>query len=1558
MAIRGGPAWVGGWSLALLLAAPAGAQSVSCTASGVQVGIAMTAGSTSRAANCVGLYRCYPPVLGGVSYEILPAGCNPKAQSCSVRATVPAEFPGHAESPDDIGSGALLQWKDAQSAVVGACGLVGSEIFFERGDAWIQIGGFSCAAGASLAGEYTLQADVCRTGCPQPVAERRATISINLSPPQLEAIFCKKPPASGCPGKAPAGACCLGPGGGSSPGGGGGGTGGDGTGPGAHLYYLAGGVGHPDHPGAAVWQPALGRYWSHTYAERIVLDPNDSHVWLITMYGTYVEFSGLSGGVYATTRPSDDYRKLHRTAAGWELRSLDGTVQSFDAAGRWSRMVDRNGNARVADYSAGPLTRVTMPDGRREDFVYHPGGKLAEIREVGIDGTTGRSWLYTWSGDDLVRIARPDGTALEFFYGDARFPGYMTRRDLVATDLARRIEAAWEYDASGNVAKTWRGDPVSNGLNAVDLHTFSYTNPALPTQTAVTDPLGKVTTYTIARDSGSNKPKITKIEGDCPVCASGPNTTMTYADAANPLLPTRKIDGRGFETQYAYNANGRMTSKTEAAGTPLARTMTWQYGNASFPAFPTRIETPSTSGGSALRTTVLSYNASGDLETRTEQGAESGSSFTFATATTYNAAGQPLTMNPPGHGTADVMTYTYDPLRGNLLPATRTDPLIGATLFGYDALNRRTTVTDPNGLQTVTSYDAHDRVTSVIQKGATAADDLATTHIYNAFGDLLRTILPRGNVIEYAYDPAGRLISIERKADTATRRERTFYTLDAYGHRTKEELQRWNGTAWVTDSFTDYVYTSRCHLDKVIHPGGAVTEYGYDCEGNLERVWDPNHPKGSNPTATQTYAYDALNRLTSVTQPWTGAGGGSAVTSYGYDVHDHLTRVTDAEGNITTYTYSDRDLMTRQVSPVSGTTAYVYDEHGELTSETDARGVTINRAVDVLDRVTAVSYPNPDLNIAYTYDDPAVPFSKGRLTRIARPGSVIGYLYDRFGRVLQDGELTYGHDKNSNPSSLVYPGGVEAVTTYDHADRPATLLARRSGKPDQPLVTASAYLSAGPLSSLTLGNGLAETRSFTQRYFPSSITLGSLLNWSYSTDNIGNILSITDVLNATNNRTYGYQDSHYFLTQGNGPWGPRAWTYDKIGNRLTETRGAVTDSYYYLPSPSGRTPILSQIQLGAGGTRTYQYGLAGHLEKITAGTDATTFRNDDAGRLAGLEKSNTGVSFRYDGRSYLTLADADALPFLDGFESGNICAWSGALGIISVPVCPVIPVVRPTYSSEGLLHALTRNTVPERSLVFYFAGRPVAQLELSGGTESWKFLTTDHLGTPVAATSAAGTLLWQGGFEPFGADWSGAGGAGVFLRFPGQWEEGVWDGAGNKQYYNVHRWYEQYTGRYTRPDPLPIKPAPLPYIYVVSRPTVYTDSLGLAPVRNNSPYPIPYKPEENDQLRLCLPGASCEADGVYPPTCSDFPVKLVNGCDAEIGTDGKLRIYCPFFNIDAKGLKRKFPRLGQRFIGGKTTSEFHQDHKDWLIPNGKPFCGCEPPLGLQLPPIAAGDPNI
>ena len=702
---------------------------------------------------------------------------------------------------------------------------------------------------------------------------------------------------------------------------------------------------------------------------------------------------------------------------------------------------------------------------------------------------------------------------------------------------------------------------------------------------------------------------------------------------------------------------------------------------------------------------------------------------------------------------------------------------------------------------------------------------------------------------------------------------------------------------------------------------------------------------------TALYQYDALDRLTSVTQPWGGAGGGFTVTSYDYDVQDHLTQVTDAEGNVSSYTYSDRDLLTEEISPVgdqqakinfiegkgspaprdrplatataavtlTATTTYAYDPHGELSQTTDPRGVVVTRTVDALDRVTRVDYPGTALDVDTVYDTQptacgGTSFPVGRLGSITRDGQAVETCYDRFGRVTRDGELTYDHDDNGNRSTIGYPGNVQASISYDFADRPESLTVTTPGG-TEPVVTAASYLPGGPLSELALGSGPGqrrETRAFDGRYAPTAIGVSGDpagvgdRTWSYTTDPVGNVLEIVEqgactsgpvVLEAQtvrtaetftscttieagngftvegpsgdvtfqaqgtitlsdgfsvgsgarfiaasgdlpplSRRTFAYQDVQYFLTGAAGPW-PEAleWTYDQIGNRLTETRtppgGApVTDTYQYLANDAtGDSPVLDQITLGIGGTRGYTWDAAGNLDQVAAGANIIDFTFDDESRLASVGRAVADVSsgFLYDGRSFLRSAVE-----LQGDPPAEAAS------------------VRPVYSSDGSLQVLRRKaapTDPEELVVFlYFAGRPVAQLTIAGtGAETWTYLTTDHLGTPILATDASGAVVWQGGFEPFGTDWQantpdGALASGVYLRSPGQWEDRTWSAAtsGVGTYNNVYRTYSYQVGRYLRPDPWGILPperdAANLYLYGRANPLRFMDLVGLDALTQDS----------------------------------------------------------------------------------------------------------------------------
>ena len=198
---------------------------------------------------------------------------------------------------------------------------------------------------------------------------------------------------------------------------------------------------------------------------------------------------------------------------------------------------------------------------------------------------------------------------------------------------------------------------------ALTATSLAYDNPFEPQQTTVTIYRGATEKDTVIYNLSrtvqwkGEKARVTSISGDCPTCGLGPSAQLFYEDPENPLLPTRILDGRNVETQLAYDAHGQVVSKTEAAGMPESRTTAYDY-DPTFPALPARIDMPSTSGGTALRSTVIGYDVQGNATSRRQQGSEDGSFFDLETVTIFNATGQPLSIDPPGHSAQDQTIYT------------------------------------------------------------------------------------------------------------------------------------------------------------------------------------------------------------------------------------------------------------------------------------------------------------------------------------------------------------------------------------------------------------------------------------------------------------------------------------------------------------------------------------------------------------------------------------------------------------------------------------------------------------------------------------------------------------------------------------------------------------------------------------------------------------------------------------------------------------------------------------------------------------------------------------
>jgi YD repeat-containing protein len=251
------------------------------------------------------------------------------------------------------------------------------------------------------------------------------------------------------------------------------------------------------------------------------------------------------------------------------------------------------------------------------------------------------------------------------------------------------------------------------------------------------------------------------------------------------------------------------------------------------------------------------------------------------------------------------------------------------------------------------------------------------------------------------------------------------------------------------------------------------------------------------------------------------------------------------------------------------------------------------------------------------------------------------------------------------------------------------------------------------------------------------------------------------------------------------------------------------------------------------GTTTYSYDRLGmlRLEKreVTgvATPYETRYRHDaDGNRSAIIYPSGQTITFGYDafGRpvtaataSASLVTNASYAPFgpLESLVLGNgttqtmphdaryrvtqnkLTSTAGTSHSTTTPMTPSAPGwsrrTRPPgqyerysfYSPELQLLAETDATLAPSMAYEYvwFAGRPLAQLDIATSTVHWTF--ADHLGTPLLQTDASATIDWRAEHEPYGRVHTFRARATRHqpLRFPGQ----EYDDAVSDREYNVFR---------------------------------------------------------------------------------------------------------------------------------------------------------------------------
>jgi RHS repeat-associated protein len=878
--------------------------------------------------------------------------------------------------------------------------------------------------------------------------------------------------------------------------------------------------------------------------------------------GTSIRLAITGSGF--TVTDDDDNVEIYNTAGVLQsITSRSGVVQtiSYDSSGRFHGVLDSFGNSIT-------VTRNAQSD----------------IQTLTLNG--GGSVSYAYDGANrLTTVTNLDGTTRSYVYGNGNFVNALTS----IIDESGTTLSTWAYNGQEQATST------QEALGA-DAQTLSYNSNGSVT---VTDALGAVRTLTYTRIGDINK--VNSISGSqCPTCQEWAATTY---------------DSAGFvSSRTDYNGNVTCYSNDPVRGLELVRVEGFASGSscpsnmASYT--PTGIQrkistTYSTTWREpmtiteATRTTSFTYDGSGNALTKTVTDTSVSPNVARTWTFTYNSYGQVLTAKSPRTDLNSTTTFQYYTCSsgsqcGQLQLLTNA---VGqsTTYNTYNAYGQPLTITDPNGTVTTLTYDARQRVTSR-QVGTDT-----TSYSYYPTGLLNIVTLPDSSTLTMTYDGAHRLTKIADGAGNYV-----SYTLDALGNRTAESAYDTTNTLSRTHS---RVFNSLSQLYQDIGANSAsTTTIGYDANGNPVSTAAPL----SRNTGSQ---YDALNRLTQITDPASG------VTVVSYDTSDNVASVIDPISLTTSYTHNGFNDLTQQVSHATGTTTYAFDSGGNLQTQTDARGAAATSAYDALNRVTSTAFTLggvTDQTLSYSYDTGTN--AKGRLTGVSDAAHSMAWSYDPLGRVTGMGQtvggitksIGYGYN-NGDITTITTPSG--QTVTYSYADHQITGITINSTT----LLTNAAYEPFGPVRGWTWGNSTSEVRLYNTDGNPSQLSSVEASSLSYDAG-----YRITSVSNTTNNAlswTLGY-DSLDRTTSASETGSSLGYSYDADGNRLTQT-GASVPSALWTAGASVTYNARGRMSSAAqGGTTTYTYNALGQMiEKSGASTTMLVY--DKSGHLVG-EYTGTG----------------------------------------------------------------------------------------------------------------------------------------------------------------------------------------------------------------------------------------------------------------------------------------------------------------------------------------------
>ncbi len=497
-------------------------------------------------------------------------------------------------------------------------------------------------------------------------------------------------------------------------------------------------------------------------------------------------------------------------------------------------------------------------------------------------------------------------------------------------------------------------------------------------------------------------------------------------------------------------------------------------------------------------------------------------------------------------------------------------------------------VVDAVGRKLSFEYDTRNRITRIFDPAGREV-----LYSYNTQGSLETYTDPEGNITAYAYDANNRMTTITDARNIVT--VENVYNINGKVLRQKQ--------ADDMEFIFDYqllnpdIGNSPIQQTFVTDPRGKQTVYRFNTQGFVTAVTDP---LGQTREFTRQ---PGTNLLLAVSGNGICDVCGSPQLgdiSYTYDERGNRTSTTDASGNTTRVTYTDRFNNIETVTdPLNNVTRFEYDTKGNLIKTIDAKLRETTVAYNLYGLPVKITDPANN-NVVVEYDEQANPVT----------------VSDSLGN-----RVRTRYDAISRPVEVIDALGRRSITTYDRLGRATETTDAKGNK------TFFSYNKISQLLTLTDARNNTTSYEYNNMGYLAKRTdsLGNFDLREYDAN--GNLIRFTDRRGQIS--TYAHDDINRSIRASYQDSSSVEYRYD-ARSRLMEVNDSVGGIYSFDFDAMGRVTSTSSPT----GSVRYAYDVRSLLkERQVIGQSTLTYGYDELAGLISASMPEASIDFTYDIRN-------------------------------------------------------------------------------------------------------------------------------------------------------------------------------------------------------------------------------------------------------------------------------------------------------------------------------------